>query len=344
MVICTICHHDFYSPEQFRQWDCPHKNKDGKCPSTVLDRFRENYNTRQSTYAIIGVPESGKSYFIYSLLHTLKNPPPALEEYMTRINMQVRTSGEQALEQIKRFEEQMMYSGNQLEGTDKQAPQNNVPIDVVVTVGRGQERTTICLTFFDMSGEHFKDMKYMLEQTRIHKARGVILLMSPYDDVKLHNCLPEDYHSTKRIENTPLTDYLFQAIQENISRRRTRKVNTPLAICISMFDLLKDMVPDEITSPYLEVHDMINEHDEFDYTKIKANSQLVRSFLQVNSRVPLKGIEDNFSKVNYFALSSVGHNEMEKIPTQGLKPHGILAPLFWLLAETEIIPFLKEHY
>lgn len=263
---------------------------------------------------------------------------------MTRVNMQVKTTGDQAQEQIRRFEEQILHTSTPLKGTRPTDPQNDVPIDIIITVGRGLARRSICFTFFDLSGEHFKTMKYMLEQTRVYKARGVILLMSPYDDIKLHNCLPEEHHSTQRINNIPLADYLFQAIQENATRRRVRKVNTPLAICVSMFDLLQHLVPDEITSPYLEVPDMINANDEFDYSKIKANSNLVRSFLRDNSRVPLRGIEDNFSKVNYFALSSVGHNEVEKIPTQGLKSQGILAPFLWLLAETEIIPFLKEPY
>lgn len=350
MVTCSICGEYFLNREEFQKFECNHQNHSN---NDVLDLFSRGQQTIESNYVVIGATESGKSYFIYTLLHLLlEEPPPALKEYMKAVNMNIELIGRDARRQFTRFQT-LLLSGKLQKGTLTTDPENNVPLNIIIRTGNGNNQQFIRLTFFDISGELFDpDNQYrnfIREQYRIHKAKGIIYLTSPYDDRKLRKLLPFDIiEGNPRSLSTQIYEALYEAIQENDSHHRGKtKVTVPMAFCVSMFDLLEAHVPEKLRNPYIEMSDMMDARHQFRFDQADFISSEMKSFLsnEENSGLKIETIENLYKTVNYFAISAIGHNNPDDIPKRsvGLDPRGILAPLFWLLARHRVIPTSKDN-
>ncbi len=343
MVTCTICNQPFFNLKEYREYAPKCIHEDHRF-SDVEVKFDDSSGGLESNYAVVGAIGSGKSYFIYSLLHTLlENQPAELTNYMDKVNMYVQPPlGEKAREQYKK-QKTMMLNGTII-GTRRRDEQNNVPINISIKVGRGTSQKKIRITFFDISGENFANPNYLRQEARVHKAKGIIFLIPPWEDVRLNNLLKDISDYNFEVDDFIIYEHLFQAIRHNTNAKYLRKVSTPIAFCLSMFDLLEDYVPEKIKgNPYLEMDTMMH-NNLFDFPKAESNGIKIKNFLTRNSRLPLKGIEDKFSKVNYFAISSIGHSDFENIRTREFQPKGILAPLFWLMAENQFIQSTRNNY
>lgn len=343
---CSICNKYFSTPQAFQIYVCDHpahKHND------VTITFAQQVEI-ESNYAIVGATESGKSCFIYSFLHSiLIDPPKDLRKYMEEVNMHFELVGDDAIKQFRHFES-MLLSGHGIPGTAPHNKENNTPINLIIRIGRGIQRKSIRVSFFDLAGEFFSNKfdsngwNFMDKDPRIHQAKGIIFLASPFEDVLLNDLLDENA-TNQRPEPFDSYKHLHKAIRENNSQNMQKQifdVPTPIAFCVSMFDLLERYIPEKVLSPYKEIEELMNKKAEFDFYKSSKGSIEFRNFLNQNSNLPIRDIEDRFRTVNYFAISSVGHNDLSRIPTRGLSPKGILAPLFWLLAQSENIPFVNK--
>lgn len=345
MVTCSICGEYFLDREDFQKYECRHANH---ANNDVMEIFSRSPQAIESNYVVIGATESGKSYFIYTLLHLLlEEPPQALKEYMKAVNMNIELIGRDARTQFIRFQT-LLLSGKLQRGTQITDPENNVPLNIIIRTGNGNNQQFIRLTFFDISGEFFNPdgqyRNFIREQTRIHKAKGIIYLISPYDDRKLRKLLPPDINGgNPRPFSTQIYEALFEAIREKDSHHRGKnKVTVPLAFCVSMFDLLEAHVPEKLRNPYIEMSDMMDARNQFRFDQVDFFSSEIKNFLrnEENSSLKTESIENFYKEVNYFAISAIGHNNPDDIPKKngGLDPRGILAPLFWLLARHKVIP------
>lgn len=338
LVKCSICHKDFMNPSEYHNYECSEPEKCSKY-SDVLTQF-ENLGV-QSTFAIVGAPESGKSYYIYSLLYQLiDNPDDTLRDYLRRLDMDVELIGANSYSQYEKFKTILL--SEQLQGTVKAAEENNVPIILFMKIGRGRNQKVVKLSFFDLAGEHFTSRDFMQSDPRVFKAKGVLFLMDPFQDPKLNSYLQNQAYSHASPENFKILDDLYHAIRNNDSRRR-KKVNIPLAFCLSMFDLLEHLIPEMITQmPYLEIDDLITSRHQYDRNRTINSTREFKRFLGEYSRISPRSMEDKFSNHAIFAFSAIGHDNVQNIDAQGVKSRGIIAPLLWLLAETGFIPI--QHY
>jgi len=349
IVTCPICKEYFFNYSDFQKFKCSHENH---ATCGVAELFGPSGNAIETDFAVVGMKDSGKSYFIYTLLHLLLDEdqrPQGLNDYMEYIGMRVELADRQSKEQFAKFET-LILAGKLQTGTLPQAPENNIPLNLIIKVGTGMSEQKVRLTFFDISGErydpngNFRD--FMRTEARIHRTQGIIYLLSPFEDLKLYRMLKEnDMDRAISALTYPIYEALYDAIQANTSDMRKRsKVNVPIAFCVSQFDLLQNHVPEKLRQPYIEITDMMNDRQEFRFEKVDYFNQEIQQFLKTNSNIRPNNLHNLYSEVNFFAMTSIGHDKPSAIPIIGLKPQGILAPLFWLLARHHIIPVVGENY
>lgn len=338
LVKCSICHKEFTSESEFNSYACPKKDVN-QCNSDVRVQF-ENLGF-QSTYAIVGPVESGKSYYIYALLYKLiDDQDDTLRDFLNSINMSIELVGVDSLRQYEKFKTKLL--SEQLMKTTEFDLENNTPLILLLKIGTGSKQKQIKLSFFDLSGENFRnDRSFMKDEPRIHRAKGILFLQDPFSDSKLSKLVLNQSLVPLNPENNNLLNDLYQAIIKNENRPRN-KVSIPIAFCLSMFDLIEHWIPELApASAYLEVDDLISSKKLFNLRLIEQKTKEFKEFLLKNSRIPVKSLEDRFTHHAVFAFSAIGHDNVSNIDTLGIEPKGIIAPLLWLLAVSGFIDSQK---
>lgn len=339
LVKCSICHKEFTSESEFKKYVCSKNGVGNQCNSDVLVQF-ENLGL-QSTYAIVGPVESGKSYYIYALLYKLiDDQDDALRDFLHSINMSVELIGVDSLKQYEIFKTRLL--SDRLNVTTTTSLENDIPLILSLKIGSGLKQKQIKLVFFDISGENFRNnMSFMKDEPRIHRAKGILFLQDPFTDSKLSRLVSNQSLVQLDPEHNNLLNDLYQAIIKNEHRPRN-KISIPIAFCLSMFDLIEHWIPELAPDPsYLEVNDLISSKKLFNLKLIEQKTKEFKEFLLKNSRIPVKSLEDRFTHHAVFAFSAIGHDNVNNIDTKGIEPKGIIAPLLWLLAITGFIDSQK---
>lgn len=329
---CSICHQEFTSAAEFNAFSCDNEYHDY---SDVLEQF-ESRGTQYS-YAIVGTTESGKSYYLLSILQKLyEKTDPNLNEYMDNMDIEIELIGKNSKIKYQELQDRLL-SGDMAGNIGADNKFNHIPIIVTIRIGSGSSGKIIKLVFFDMVGEYFKDPEFLANDPRVFRSKGIIFLVDPYQDSLLNKLVDNGIEANLDADDTDILNALHRAIISN-SRKKFRKVTIPIAFCLSMFDLLEPQIPEIVPEhPYLEFQDFIS-RSKFDNPTVNIKSAQLKQFLGKNSKISMKGMEEKFQRHAVFAFSAMGHNDIDNIAFKKIEPRGVLAPLFWLLAESGFIP------
>jgi Double-GTPase 2 len=301
------------------------------CPNCHFELSDDIGLVDQRTIAIIGGHATGKTHYIASLVTRLQN------EVGTNFSITVRMADDYTRERWNReFYTPLFVHKTLLHPTLPIAldPQVKSPLIFRLTIGNGQHKRMLNLSFFDSAGE---DMKSLAALSSPHyryicHADAIIFLLDPLQ-------IPSLRH---RLTSTPLPALDPDAYPEHIVTRlhhlfkeenllRANKVTIPIAFTLSKIDALLAAMGDDIEAGselrkpglhcgYVDVGEMQSVSTEV--------ANYLRTWLSPNF---CSIIAEDFAHYSYFGVSSLGeppdaHNRLSIV-----SPVRVEDPLLWIL-------------
>lgn len=318
MIRCNRCNKPQHTPAKCDMIDCANPGY-----FDVMKTRFPNGMPAKCYCTVVGGINAGKTYYLMCLVEELRNPGPDTEILLSKL-------GIASLEMIDPDSQNLYYDlietsrqGGRI-GTFK-GPVGSFSLIITLEQGKSYE-----IVLFNSSGEKNEEevikRKY---KTDAHEMKGTVSLcfIDPREDSGLNNILDNPKQSGS--VNFDFADHFHKVMQQE--NRNVQIVNTPLAICISKFDLLMHRIPYELPlAPFIEAT-----NKKF-FKDIKNTSEQLKAFLQNRSKtVKPNSLDNKFKNVSYFAIAPFGSDEQPYWDNRD--PKGILAPFFWVLKAQNIL-------
>lgn len=296
--------------------------------------------------AVTGYRDSGKSNFFGVLINELKN------RYSQEVGLNLITQETFSTSAMRSVFSDELYNeryGADLLGDNPQvvratlSAQTNsdirIPLIYRLNLTRFSKRQRwlhpfanhrpIDLVLFDAAGEDMSSPEMLSLYCRyISRAAGIIALIDPLSYPEIRNDITMNYRSTS-YQNRPYDTMgvLTQTIESAGRHNSTQKINTPLAVTISKFDLLRNI--DGLDPSVFEDH---VHSSGFDSLAADKTSDAIRNFLirkRINS-IPTV-VENNYKTYKYFGMSALGRSPRPDRSLTSIEPINIADSLFWIL-------------
>lgn len=277
--------------------------------------------------AIVGTRNSGKTVFITMLMDYLRLKMGNVYE-----NPMVPMEAAEG-DRITRVINQMKQG---------EMPQNTTIDDVkprLYQYGVGNKLKV--LTIFDGAGEKFSDETLEAALMRyVTYASGLILLFDPTVIPEVRKELIPSHGGTGEITNATMEDVLkgIQLTYETYNQlngnalnklfKRSSKLSIPVAVVFSKFDLMFEYFNqgDAVVNKSPNMNPNTRRFDEADAEMVDKE---VRHWLkQVGDNGLIKSIDECFSNVRFFGVSSLGCSPGKN---SSYSPHRIADPILWLM-------------
>ena len=222
---------------------------------------------------------------------------------------------------------------------------------------RQNERPAASLTIFDGAGE---DQEHPQERIvrYIYGSKQFILLIDPLSIASLRQGLTPEAILGSSHETDPdgplqlhngadMVASIANFIRKNAGMDVDKPIAAPVAVVFTKLDLFFDQFGNATVtreSPHLRVGCFL-EADSL------AVDREIRSWLIEHGRQGpendgeefVRVVERNFKTVRFFGVSSFGVQPTEYKVLRDIRPHRVLDPLMWLLAQDHIIPTRKPE-
>lgn len=318
-LFCSRCDRHFAAPVKCERDDCEHPDYH----QVMFERFGLKFPPKRH-FSLIGTVNSGKTFYLLTLLDALLHDKET-RRWMKRL-------GIVDVEMIDPVSINLyadlvhVCKQGKLGFTNKSTPLGF--FNLILTLSNEKIHEVV---LFNSSGEKIEDeFESGRVRTNSHEMKGSVILyfVDPREDTKLNKILnfPKQPVPPKNFDLIQHTYKVMQFVNN------VKLLSSPLAICISKFDLLLHRIPHEVPlHPFVEAHN----HDF--YGDIDKISERLSHFLDTQSQTvePVE-INEKFKKKKYFAIAPFG-KDTENAFWDQRDPKGILAPFFWALKELEII-------
>jgi hypothetical protein len=309
------------------QRQCPYCG--GRLPPN--DDYVKNY-----TIAIVGDSVSGKSHYLASCIHQLKQDHALQVIGCSSVIGQGNTDENYY---------NTYYLPIYLNRQKILATQPGIRYDPLIYELVFPERSalqpakTVNLLFYDSSGEDIIEQNNMVVYSQyILNASAIIFLADPMQMPGVVKALPNHLKPTPDLVRRLTTSEVLNRVLETFKRsqriRPGQKLKTPIAITVSKSDLLKFVAKGRQSPLFLNDNVYANQLDlpKFDYI-----SNEVQAFLySAGDRVLLRSSE-LFEDVCFFAVSATGWPPDDQGAFPPLEPVRCLDPLVWALWRLGII-------
>ena len=305
------------------------------CPvcHSVLPRTDENI-----IMSVVGAPGSGKSYFIGTLLRQLRTKMSAFSCGMQFTTPEAREMYENKFERF--FERGMPLAATKPPAGNMNIVGANLPILCDLTDRHLKKRT---FTFFDAAGENFEDagiMRYVAPY--ISHSRAIVMLLDP-TQIPLVNSTLREEDPRLRLRD-PKTSISYETILTNtveVIHNHTRaagRIKIPLAVGFSKWDMIENSAqlrPDANSSIMQPSPHFTQGFRKIDCQNVDLEIEGLLAAWGCGNFVTM--VKQNFTKVNFFAFSSIGANVDENGHVPAIVPKRVEDPFLWLLNELGII-------
>jgi len=287
--------------------------------------------------ALIGAKSVGKSNYIAMLIQEIKNRM-AKDFHCAVIAADDSTMATYEKEFYKPIFEEHTAAG----ATDQHSV---IPPMIYSLEFDGDARKSVSLTFYDTAGENFNDMDTMLEKGYITNADGIIVLLDPLQLTRVRDQFTKLGKGSELPEQkTDTSDILDRVI--NIYRevkKVKKKIDVPIALAFSKMDMLMqyDILSKDSCLREESEHLGKGVFVESDF-KNTQNEMLTLLDNMVDSDLEFK--LGTFKDHAFFGLSALGTNPVgkdKKLSEGAVKPHRVLDPLLWILAQNGFIKTIK---
>ena len=318
-----------------REVECKHCGE--QLPAQIL--FHDKY----LSFCAVGVAGAGKSSYVTTVIHELRysNVPwvlQAMDTYTTELAL---------------LNEKLVYeSRNCLIGTTSgiaPRPQFWTILDNSTAL---QKVPTYSLTVYDGAGEDCEKIGYTPVDAKISRymsgARMLLIMFDPLILSSVQNEVPPEilYSSIahERKESAPtnmvsMANSLVNYIRQSCNIPPGERIEARAAVVLTKLDALRDTVngfaPDSTInreSPHLKSKGFV-----------EADSKMVdleiRDWLIRQGEIAfLNTIDANFKNVRVFGVSSFGNPPDMNKRLAKIRPHRVLDPIMWMLANEGVIP------
>ena len=327
-----------------------------KVPLNVLD---------EPTYyfSLVGAPSSGKSYYLATLLNTLRSCMPnkfgsTLLDIDPEMN-QVLSSYEETLFHSARRNEVAILPKTQQTGDDfvNVVELDNVPIHLpkpfiyeLIQHSASSGHSNFNVIFYDNAGEQFQPgADNMINPGTRHLAcsDGIIFIFDPVNDANMRDlCNPDEPQVQTNAyiyDQTRLLSEMIARIRQHRNMDSRTKCDTPLVIALAKYDVWKKHFPIDLTTVDLFREGANGTIGSWDKNRMLDISLVLRELLLKYAPGLLSAAEAFFEQVYIVPFSSFGclartspSGQLGVIPEQ-IKPVWAAHPFMALLAEKGLI-------
>jgi len=297
------------------------------------------------TIAVIGDVASGKSHYITTLLHQLKEG-----ELVQQGNIRARFTPltEEVNAMFKKYEQTVFGEHKTLPATRPYIQSSGDTFDKpdplifrleIGGVVNGQFRNNVMnLIFYDLAGEDItqeRNLRYFGQP--ILQAQGIINIIDPLSIPNVLSRLPPSPQvesARALLSNRPkahnvLAD-VIRVYTEYHRGDRHHAVNVPVAIMLSKSDVLTS-VEQQISQQPLHLLQNPTYDGDIDFADLDQVDKEVRYLLSTFGEQELLRESQRFTNIRFFATSATGCAPDEDNKFQEIKPRRCLDPLLWLL-------------
>ena len=264
--------------------------------------------------SVIGISGAGKTVYLSKLIQNLQN-------YTAKLHL-ATTPSQSTVEFVKKNPVR--------EGSPLPAPTVRMQLEQPLSYNLKRNGTNETFVIYDIAGENCTDAAKMLKYGKfIQNSSGIILMMDPIKELGVDGG-DGGYQELNKVLNNL-----------NLLSLNAGYNNTPLAVCISKSDLMKDTL---VSSKFF---DQVRTQDyKFyaeDYNEI---SKELSEFLMTKSSATKVVLDEHYSFYNFFAFTTLGcattktliqdeyGNEYEAdVPKTPPNPKRIEEPLYWLFKQ-----------
>lgn len=337
-----------FTPTQFTQQGHPldamgEACEDYACPKCHYKLLPFYNQMTHHHVAIIGVPGSGKSLYLASLVHQMEREFPRdfgipfrdanPEENAPLNTMRIRLFYSNTVEDFRDWSSYL--KGKNRRKVYRRGMNDYLPTPFIYTFNRSTSAHSIIL--YNTEKEPTSKSSSLIEKDCLKAADAIFFIYDPTQDPAFRSIL--------RDEMTPITKKISQQEQllsdVEMHIRRTlnlppgEKISTPLAIIVSKSDSWKHLLGPEPLRPAVRNGRIRTEN-------IRLNSERIRDLIFHLSPQICTGAENISQNVRYFSVSSFGSAPKEwtdellggsyVAPESGkLNPIRVTEPVLWML-------------
>lgn len=280
-------------------------------------------------FSILGTSGAGKTNFVTTMIHELNH------DQNRRLSMEFMDS---ETKDLFRLNERIVYAQRQ--------PAAPTPPGIPIIPQQWRIRRTgsgeppCSLTIFDGAGEDHENIDPKISRY-ISGSKELIILIDPLTLAGVRALVPENVRQwstrTEDSEQHSAVD-LINGVINDIRRAWNLTVNEsidcPAAIVFTKFDTVRGSFGRDTVarpSPHLKQGGFVRADSDAVHREIR------RWLLQRNAGDFIDVVENNFSNVRYFGVSSFGRPPVGFGQLDPVEPHRVLDPLLWILARERII-------
>ena len=311
------------------------------CPKCGEELPREAIETENLTFSIVGVAASGKSNYITTMLHDLKDFPG------------ISVSPENAeTRRIYETNSDLIYEKHvKLPGTPAgfRTPQlwcirNNMK-------RRGNTVPTYTFTVYDGAGEDYESkLNHSGTECRyIEVSKAIILILDPLilksiqkpgviDPDVMMNSLVGAGKQTHEKDASKIVDDLASYIKSARGISVNKRLEMPVAVVLSKFDAIENH-PAFARDALVKQSSMSMRNGHVNLDEINQVDQEIRDWLcAIGESSFVSTLESNFGNFKMFGASSFGAppDFTGRIPSR-IESHRVLDPLLWLFKMSKFI-------
>ena len=303
------------------------------------------FHDRFLNFCAIGVAGAGKSSYLTTMIHELKYS--SLPWVLQAMDVTTTESTQSA--------EQNVY---ELRHCPKGTVAGEMPIPQLWTIldntNKLEKIPTYALTIYDGAGEDCEHIGYTAKDSAISRyIAGAKMLLIMFDPLLLSSVRGEvgldilnASMATERQSSAPanmvsMANSLANYIRQSCNIKPGKRIDARAAVIITKLDALRE-IPGGFgssstiikESPHAKMRGFVQSDSEMVDLEIRdwLSRQGETAFLDT--------IDANFKNVRVFGVSSFGNPPDKNKRLAKVRPHRVLDPIMWLLAEENIIPTL----
>lgn len=295
------------------------------------------------SFCAIGVAGAGKSSYLTTMLHELKysSLPWVLQA------MDVETT-----EQTQLNEQNVYEARHCPEGTASGVSPKPQIWSILDNSKKSEKIPTYALTIYDGAGEDCEHIGYTAEDAAISRyISGTKMLLIMFDPLLLPSVRGEigldilnasmavERQTSAPTNMVSMANSLANYIRQSCNIKPGKKINSRAAIVLTKLDALREMpggfgASSTILkeSPHAKMRGFVQSDSEM--VDLEIRDWLTRQ----GETAFLDAIDANFKDVRVFGVSSFGNPPDKNKRLARVRPHRVLDPIMWLLAEEGIIP------
>lgn len=325
--------------------DCGQRSYKVVCPNCKNHLPESTLNGDDMIISVIGARDTGKSNYIGVLIH----------EFLGRVAPAFNGSFigfDKSLEEYnRRFGDTLYKAKVRIAQTETALNRADNPLPLIFTLSLTHKSffsskiNKYTFVFYDTAGEDLEDFETTSTVAKyICKSKGIIFLLDPLKigDVEnqLDNVMVQRASSTSDVTSSAeIMNNASELIRNDKKILSTTKIDIPVAVVFSKFDVIDSIVPDGATVKNNSPH---CKNGAFSASDIETVNNEVRGLLDAwNDRELIAFIDNNYNRHAFFCSSAFGLNNNAELGSGKINtpnPHRIEDAFLWILAENGVIP------